>query len=155
MRILPPTMGQAFPEAGMVCGSKKSNLRRCWLVFLLELSFILYIFSSEFCWRRKWQPTPVLLPGKTYGRRSLVGYSRWGRKESDTTERLHFTSLHFWILQIACLISIRFLEFLLFSFFFATEASDLVLATQGNVSVRRQGSSLLYLYPRPIFSCQH
>ena len=39
-------------------------------------------------WRRKWQPTPVLLPGKFHGRRSLVGYSPWGRKESDTTERL-------------------------------------------------------------------
>ena len=32
------------------------------------------------------------LPGKSHGRRSLVGYSPWGRKESDTTERLHFTS---------------------------------------------------------------
>ena len=42
---------------------------------------------------KKWQPTPVLLPGKSYGLRSLVGYSPWGRKESDTTERLHFTSL--------------------------------------------------------------
>ena len=41
-------------------------------------------------WRRKWQPTPVLLPGKSHGRRSLVGYSPWGRKESDTTEWLHF-----------------------------------------------------------------
>ena len=40
-------------------------------------------------WRRKWQSTPVLLPGKSHGQRSLVGYSR---KESDTTERLHFTS---------------------------------------------------------------
>ena len=42
-------------------------------------------------WRRKWQPTPVLLPGESHGGRSLVGYSPWGRK--DTTERLHFTSL--------------------------------------------------------------
>ena len=40
-------------------------------------------------WRRKWQPTPVLLPGKFHGRRSVVGYSPWGRKESDTTEWLH------------------------------------------------------------------
>ena len=38
---------------------------------------------------------PVLLPGKSYGRRSLVGYSPWGHKESDRTERLHF---HFQIL---------------------------------------------------------
>ena len=41
-------------------------------------------------WRRKWQPTPVLLPGKSQGQRSLVGYSPWDRKESDTTEWLHF-----------------------------------------------------------------
>ena len=41
-------------------------------------------------WRRKWQPTPVLLPGKLHGLRSLVGYSPWGRKESDMTKQLHF-----------------------------------------------------------------
>ena len=41
-------------------------------------------------WRRQWPPTPVLLPGKSHGQRSLVGCSPWGRKESDTTERLHF-----------------------------------------------------------------
>ena len=40
--------------------------------------------------RRQWQPTPVLLPGKFHGRRSLVGCSPWGRKESDMTEHLHF-----------------------------------------------------------------
>ena len=41
-------------------------------------------------WRRKWQPTPVFLPGESQGRGSLVGYSPRGCKESDTTERLHF-----------------------------------------------------------------
>ena len=41
-------------------------------------------------WRRQWQPTPVLLPEKSHGWRNLVGYSPWGRKESDTAERLHF-----------------------------------------------------------------
>ena len=40
--------------------------------------------------RRQWHPTPVLLPGKSHGWRSLVGCSPWGRWESDTTERLHF-----------------------------------------------------------------
>ena len=40
--------------------------------------------------RRPWHPTPVHLPGKSHGRRSLVGYGPWGREESDTTERLHF-----------------------------------------------------------------
>ena len=40
--------------------------------------------------RRRWHPTPVLLPGKSHGWRSLVGCSPWGCWESDTTERLHF-----------------------------------------------------------------
>ena len=40
--------------------------------------------------RRKWHPTPVLLPGKSHGRRSLVGCSPWGRWRLDTTEWLHF-----------------------------------------------------------------
>ena len=40
-------------------------------------------------WRRKWQPTPVFLPGESHGQRSLAGYSPRGHKESDTTERLH------------------------------------------------------------------
>ena len=40
-------------------------------------------------WRRKWQPTPVFLPRKSHGQRSLVGYSPWGHKESDTTEHAH------------------------------------------------------------------
>ena len=39
-------------------------------------------------WRRKWQPTPVFMPGKSHQPRSLVGYNPWGHKESDTTERL-------------------------------------------------------------------
>ena len=38
----------------------------------------------------QWHPTPVLLPAKSHGRRSLVGCSPWGHKESDTTEQLHF-----------------------------------------------------------------
>ena len=41
-------------------------------------------------WRRRWHPIPVLLPGQSHGRRSLVGCRPWGREESDTTERLHF-----------------------------------------------------------------
>ena len=39
-------------------------------------------------WSRKWHPTPVFLPGKFHGQRSLVGSCPWGRKESDTTEQL-------------------------------------------------------------------
>ena len=42
--------------------------------------------SGRFPWRRPWQPTPVFLPGKFPGQRSLVGYNLYGRKELDTTE---------------------------------------------------------------------
>ena len=46
--------------------------------------------SSTHSWRRKWQPTPVLLPGKSHGQRNLVGCSPWGLYELDTTEQLDF-----------------------------------------------------------------
>ena len=44
-------------------------------------------------WSRKWQPTPVFLPGKCHGQRSLADYSPWGLKESDTTEHVHIHTL--------------------------------------------------------------
>ena len=44
-------------------------------------------------WRRKWQPTPVFLLGKSHGQRSLAGDSPWGYKESDTTEWLQCTAV--------------------------------------------------------------
>ena len=66
-------------------------------MFLITLSSIscpyMHCFISGFyciSQRRQWHPTPVLLPGKSHGRRSLVGCSPWGREESDMTERLHF-----------------------------------------------------------------
>ena len=46
--------------------------------------------ASGTYWRRQWHRTPVLLPGKSHGWRSLVGCSPWGCEESDTTERLPF-----------------------------------------------------------------
>ena len=42
----------------------------------------------------KWQPTPVLLPGKSHGQRNLVDYSPWDHKKSDTTEQLHDFTMH-------------------------------------------------------------
>jgi len=41
---------------------------------------------ERFPWRRAWQPTPVFLPGESYGQRSLAGCSPWGRKQPDMTE---------------------------------------------------------------------
>ena len=69
-----------------------------WSTLLVELSSPLRpAFSQQqFSYvclhylRRQWHPTPVLLPGKSHGRRSLVGCSSWGCEESDTTERLPF-----------------------------------------------------------------
>ena len=49
-------------------------------------------------WRRKWQPIPVFLPGKSDGQRGLVGYSPWASKELDMTAQLHFQS-HFYFLS--------------------------------------------------------
>ena len=62
---------------------------------LLHCRQILYQMSHKGSqrileWVGRWHPTPVLLPGKSHGWRSLVGCSPWGRKESDTTERLPF-----------------------------------------------------------------
>ena len=45
-----------------------------------------YPWVEKIPWRRAWQPTPVFLPGESQGQRSLVGYSLWGRKESDATQ---------------------------------------------------------------------
>ena len=50
------------------------------------LSPCLFNLYAEYIMRRQWQPTPVLLPGKSHGQSSLVGCSQWGRTESDTTE---------------------------------------------------------------------
>ena len=48
-------------------------------------------------WRREWQPTPVFLPGESYGQRSLVAYSPWGHKELDMTKQLTLSvSPHKW-----------------------------------------------------------
>ena len=48
-------------------------------------------------WKRKWQPTPVFLPGKSHGWRSLAGYSPWSYKESNTTNTFTFTLFRdFW-----------------------------------------------------------
>ena len=56
-----------------------------------QLSDLTELMATQ--WRRKWQPTPVFLPGKSHGQRSLAGYSPWGHKELDTTERLTHTHM--------------------------------------------------------------
>ena len=78
LQILAPCLDPADSALGRAC-----------LDFLLiprmHLPFPC-LADGTFPWRRKWLPTPVFLPGKSHGQRSLVGYSPWGCKESDTTE---------------------------------------------------------------------
>ena len=63
----------------------------CIRVHFMEVPTLIYFISyySTFQ-RRRWHPTPVLLPGKSHGRRSLVGCGPWGQYESGTTEQFHF-----------------------------------------------------------------
>ena len=67
----------------------KSYFKKSWIQIFEIFSDYLFIYSSVYQ-RRQWHPTPVILPGKSHGWRSLVGCSPWGHKESDTTERLCF-----------------------------------------------------------------
>ena len=60
--------------------SGKEPACQCWR--LKRHRFHPWVRNSP--WRRKWQPTPVSLPGKFHGQRNLVGYSPWGLNESDT-----------------------------------------------------------------------
>ena len=79
--LAPPSMGY----------SRQEYYYTQMLVYNIQCSISCFILpTKDSAWRRQWQPTPVLLPGKSHGRRSLVGCSPWGRQESDTTERLHF-----------------------------------------------------------------
>ena len=72
---------QVGPQAYLVVAQTVMNLpamRETWI----------WSLGWKDPWRRAWQPTPVFLPGGFHGQRSLAGCSPWGRKESDTTERL-------------------------------------------------------------------
>ena len=53
-------------------------------------------WAGKIPWRRKWQPTPVFMPGESHGQKSLAGYSPWGCKESDTTEHVYMSTALMW-----------------------------------------------------------
>ena len=82
----PPIGGGIFEHS---CGlprwlSGKEFTYQCWRH--RSCGFSLWV--GKISWRRKWKPTPVFLPGKCHGQRSLAGYSPWGHKDSDTSEGL-------------------------------------------------------------------
>ena len=74
---------------------QSGNLTPRWKSTLEQIEALLWaeginLTQDQVRQRRQWHPTPVLLPGKSHGWRSLVGCSPWGRQELDMTERLHF-----------------------------------------------------------------
>ena len=77
------------PIDGSPPGSPVPGILQARILEWVAISFSNYFVSCflyAHFWRRQWHPTPVLLPGKSHGRRSLVGCSPWGRTESDMTE---------------------------------------------------------------------
>ena len=81
------------PDAGKDWGQGRRGRQstRGWMASSTRWTWV-WVNSGSWWWpgRRQWHPTPVLLPWKSHGQRSLVGCSPWGRWGSDTTERLHF-----------------------------------------------------------------
>ena len=75
------------PEASLVV-QMVENLPAMWETKVRSLG------GEDPPWRREWQPIPVFLPGEFHEERSVAGYSPWGCKESDTTERLTHTHRH-------------------------------------------------------------
>ena len=74
---------QDWKRSVVIPTPKKGNAKEC-------SNYRTIALISHASWRRQWHPTPVLLPGKSHGRRNLVGCSPWGLEESDMTERLYF-----------------------------------------------------------------
>ena len=70
------------------CKESSSQCRRC-----KRCGFDPWV--RKISWKKAWQPTPVFLPGKSHGQRSLAGYSPWVPKELDTTERVHSCCKYF------------------------------------------------------------
>ena len=83
-----PSQGTKIPQAAW-CSQKQKKIEEEGILCPRQSQTQLCL-PAEDSWRRRRHPTPVLLPGKSHGRRSLVGCSPWGREESDMTERLHF-----------------------------------------------------------------
>ena len=75
--FLPPLYPLGFPD-----GSAGKNMPA-------NAGDMVWSWVGKIPWRREWKPTPVFLPWKSHRERNLVGYSLWGRKESDTTEWLN------------------------------------------------------------------
>ena len=72
-------------------------------------------------WSRKWQPTPVFLPGKLHKQRSLAGYSPWGHKELDMTERTRTNTFYSCLTTLVYCFAFFFFPVFCFSLLFPFE----------------------------------
>ena len=91
-------------------------------------------------WRRKWQPTPVFLPGESQGQGSLVGYCLWGHTESDTTEVTQHSIRHFFNMAIVFVESFAFKANVSYSYY---SDHSLLLPRQVLVRIVDSGKSSL------------
>ena len=85
-----------YPHNGGYNDATRNGEKKNWpyVLYFCIMSNIVYIYlQANRLWRKKWQPTPGFLSGKSHGQRSMVSHSPWGRKESDTTEQLLFLSV--------------------------------------------------------------
>ena len=115
LRCVPATLAGPLTEHWVLCVILRWPLLFFYMVVSLRASLVaqtvknlpapwgtqVWSLGQEDPWRRKWHP--VFLHGKAHGQRSLVGYSPWGRKKSDTAERLTLKLLFFTSLRLALL----------------------------------------------------
>ena len=92
VRIHSLTKKQKCKENSLILACKYTNIFLCIYITgesLQSMYMFYYLDKTNYImhtWRRKWQPTPVFLPGESQGQRSLVGWGLWGCTESDTTK---------------------------------------------------------------------
>ena len=94
--LCPPKIHRGFPDGASGKGSS-CQCKRC-------KSHAFKPWVRKILMSRKWQPTPIFLPGESHGQRSLAGYSPWGHNESDTTEQTLSTKfvVFFFFLAMLC-----------------------------------------------------
>ena len=98
-------------------------------------------------WKRKQQPTPVFLPGKSMDRGSLVGYNLWGHKELDTAERLNNSKVTFIILESRQIVKVKVIDSqyytgVLFYPFVYLSCTGSLLLLAGCLQLHRAGAAL-------------
>ena len=91
-------------------GITKSQIQLSNYTAMTTISTILQYFYNLHEWNKKWQLSPVFLPGKFHGQRSLAGYSPWGHKELDMTEHTHINFME---------VNLPIYTYIFFSMFFS------------------------------------